>query len=135
MNRIAPDEIDFHYEDGKVVYAEAAHIKDGKTREQVKSEVQGGIALLWENVRKSPDMDILQSEVIEEEDKIWAKTTFVQDVDSATASIIKELSANLVQNDPELFVASIMPIMDRIDTEEVAENLAEQEVEEMEEIE
>ena len=121
MNRVSPDEIEFHYEDGKVVYAEAAHIKDGKTREQVKKEVQGGIALLWENVRKSPDMDVVQSELIEEEDKVWAKTTFIQDVDSAIASIIKELSANLVQKDPELFAVAVVPIMDRIDMEEVAD--------------
>ena len=133
MNRVQPDEIQFNYSDGKVQYAEAAYITENKTREQVKSEVQGGIAMLWENVRKSPDMDILQTEIVEDEDKIWAKSTFVQDVDSAFASIVKELSANLAQSDPELLVASIMPVIDRINVEEVAENLAEIEAEGMEE--
>jgi hypothetical protein len=72
MNRITPGEIKFEQTaDGNLHYAEAVHIKNHDTRDQARQTVEGGLAVLWENVRTHPNME-LAGTVIEEDSDLFA---------------------------------------------------------------
>jgi len=98
-----------------VEYREALYITEEKTREQVRKEVTGGLAMLWENAFQNPSITIVESRVEEEENKIWAISIFEQDCIEAMAALISELGGNVVAEDQELFARKMLPLLQRVD--------------------
>lgn len=94
-------------------YREAGYITEEKTREQVKNEVTGGLAMLWENAFQNPSITMVESRVEEEDSKIWAVSVFEQSSVEAMASLISELGGNVVAEDPELFARKMLPLLQR----------------------
>lgn len=115
MNRVTPDEIEFKFKDDRVEYREAAYITKDKDRDQVRNEVTGGIAMLWENAFQNPNIAMVESEIVEEEDKIWAVSVFEQDCIEAMASLMSELGGNVVSADQELFARKMLPLLERVE--------------------
>ena len=115
MSRVNPDEIEFKYKDGKVEYREAAYITDEKDFQQVRSEVEGGIAMLWENAFQNDSIQMLESKVVEEDDKVWAVSVFNQDSVEAMAALMSELAGAVLDQNQELFARKMLPMMERID--------------------
>jgi 3-phosphoglycerate kinase len=113
LNRINPDEIKFEYSGGEVHYAEATDIENHDSKQEARTCVEGGLAVLWENVRNHPRMELVETSIEEDDDKIWAVCHFKQDSVEAMASLMGELAGTLIEHDPELFAAKITPLVRR----------------------
>lgn len=112
-----PDEIDFHFKDGSVIYEETFDIsKEEWENGNPEHAAEHGVADYWQQVRDDNKIKATKSEIIKDEENrtITIRQEFEAEAIHALGGILSEISGMIIDEDPTYFAHKMLPFFNRM---------------------